>query len=79
MSEQQKPDWAKGLAAVGLALLIIGAIMRFAVLPMVAGGLILLCVGVATSGPLRSGSSGERREPPASWPEDRPWRSRGKQ
>jgi hypothetical protein len=75
MSEQQKPDWAKGLAAVGLALLIIGAIMRFAVLPMVVGGLILLCVGVATSGPLRSGASG--RAPKDPLPErdpDRPWR-----
>lgn len=67
MVEQQKPDWARGVAAVGLALLVIGAIARFAVVPMVIGGLILLCVGVATSGRGKSGPAPER-DP------DRPWR-----
>ncbi|MFJ6579257.1 hypothetical protein ACIQMY_25260 [Streptomyces sp. NPDC091368] len=67
MAEQQKPDWARGLAAVGLALLIIGAIAHFAVLPMAVGGLLLLCVGVATSGRGKSGPEPER-DP------DRPWR-----
>ncbi|MFE6785183.1 hypothetical protein ACFVFF_23290 [Streptomyces sp. NPDC057680] len=74
MDEQQKPDWARGLAAVGLALLVIGAIAHFAVLPMVVGALILLCVGVATSsstrqtGPSRSADPAPERDP------DRPWR-----
>lgn len=68
MTEQQKPDWARGVAAVGLALLVIGAIARFAVLPMVIGGLILLCVGVATAGRGKSDSPAPERDP------DRPWR-----
>ncbi|MFG3488544.1 hypothetical protein [Streptomyces sp. NPDC047972] len=67
MDEQQKPDWVRGLAAVGLALLVIGAIARFAVVPMVIGGLILLCVGVATSG-RRKAEPAPERDP------DRPWR-----
>ncbi|MET9467776.1 hypothetical protein ABZY44_23835 [Streptomyces sp. NPDC006544] len=68
MSEQQKPDWAKGLAAAGIALLIIGALLGFLLVPMILGGLILLCVGVAT-GRVRRDS--ERQE-------DRPWRNRTK-
>jgi len=68
MQEQQRPDWAKGLAAVGIALLIIGAVLGFLVLPMVLGGLLLLCVGVATGG--------IRRDPERQ--DDRPWRNRAK-
>ncbi|MBB4985020.1 hypothetical protein [Streptomyces nymphaeiformis] len=71
MVEQQKPDWPRGLAAVGLALLVIGAIARFAVVPMVIGGLILLCVGVATSG--RGKPDGPAGPTPERDP-DRPWR-----
>ncbi|MEU3665760.1 hypothetical protein [Streptomyces virginiae] len=65
MDAQQRPDWAKGLAAVGLALLIIGALLGFLLIPMVLGGLILLCVGVAT-GYIRRDDQHD----------DRPWRSR---
>lgn len=75
MSEQQRPDWAAGLTAVGVALLIIGAVFGFLLAPMILGGLILLCVGVATA------STRERMrewpKPKRTWePGDRPWRKR---
>lgn len=77
MGEQQRPDWAKGLAAVGLALLIIGAALGFLVAPMVLGGLILLCVGVATAGTREP--MGPLPKPKRDWePGDRPWRNRTK-
>lgn len=73
MSEQQGPDWAKGLAAVGFALLIIGAVLGFLLAPMILGGLILLCVGVATAD--RRESMGPLPKPRRDWePGDRPWR-----
>jgi uncharacterized membrane protein len=68
MQEQQKPDWIKGLAAVGIALLVIGALLGFLLLPMILGGLILLFVGVTTG---RIQRDPERQD-------DRPWRNRGK-
>ncbi|MCY0928320.1 hypothetical protein OTB20_19385 [Streptomyces sp. H27-H1] len=75
MQEQQRPNWARGLAAVGLALLTFGAVLGFLLLPMILGGLILLCVGVATAG-----TGGERVEfpkPEQTWePGDRPWGKR---
>lgn len=68
MQEQQKPDWIKGLAAVGIALLIIGALLGFLLIPMILGGLLLLFVGVATGRIQRDPDRGT----------DRPWRNRGK-
>ncbi|KOU17024.1 hypothetical protein ADK49_16935 [Streptomyces sp. WM6349] len=77
MSEQQRPNWARGLAAVGIALLILGALLGFWLLPMVIGGLILLCVGVATSGTQEG--MGSFPKPEQDWkPGDRPWRNRTK-
>lgn len=75
MSEREQPNWARGLAAVGLALLIIGALMGFWLPPMILGGLILLGVGVATAG---TGSGmGSFPKPEQTWePGDRPWRNR---
>jgi hypothetical protein len=66
MSEQQGPNWARGLGAVGLALVIIGVALDFLLLPLILGGLILLCVIVASARP----------EPDAFG--DRPWRNRTK-
>ncbi|MGW6703599.1 hypothetical protein ACWGDE_01715 [Streptomyces sp. NPDC054956] len=73
MDEQQKPNWARGLAAVGLALLILGAVLGFVLLPMVLGGLILLCVGVATAGTREP--MGPLPKPKRDWePGERPWK-----
>lgn len=77
MSEQQKPNWPRGFAAVGIALLILGALLGFWLLPMAIGGLILLCVGVATAG-TREGM-GPFPKPRQDWePGDRPWRKPAK-
>lgn len=77
MDGQQGPDWAAGLTAVGVALLIIGAVLGYLVVPMLLGALILLCVGVATA------STRERMrewpKPKRTWePGERPWRNRTK-
>ncbi|MEW1803214.1 hypothetical protein ACIGO7_35360 [Streptomyces virginiae] len=77
MDAQQRPDWAKGLAAAGFALLIIGAICGFLILPMILGGLILLCVGVATAG-TREGMGPFPKQEQDWEPGDRPWRNRTK-
>ncbi|MER6487630.1 hypothetical protein ABT264_29245 [Streptomyces virginiae] len=69
MAETQGPDWARGLLAVGLLLLIVGF---FAGLWLSAvGGLMILAVGVATAGQRRASG-----EPPETLlrPGDRPWR-----
>lgn len=77
MSEQQRPNWARGWAAVGFALVIIGAVLGFWLLPMAVGGLILLCVGVATAG--TGEGMGSFPKPERTWElGDRPWRNRGK-
>ncbi|MFD8949453.1 hypothetical protein ACFV0B_11420 [Streptomyces xanthophaeus] len=71
MAEQQSPDWARGLLALGLLLLIVGF---FTLWPLAAiGALIILVVGVATAGQRRASG-----QPPETLlrPGDRPWRKR---
>ncbi|MFD8577162.1 hypothetical protein ACFV1H_17750 [Streptomyces virginiae] len=69
MAETQGPDWARGLLAVGLLLVIVGC---FAGLWLSAvGGLMILAVGVATASQRRASG-----QPPETLlrPGDRPWR-----
>lgn len=69
MAEQQGPDWARGLLAVGLLLLIVGV---FTLWPLcVVGFLMILFVGVSTAG--RRRASGKAPETLLN-PGDRPWR-----
>lgn len=75
MAEQQRPDWVKGLVAVAVALLIIGAVMRINLLIMGIGALMLLFVGVATAGQHQPQRNDDRPPPPE--PGSRPWRDRG--
>ncbi|MFD4912838.1 hypothetical protein ACFWNR_06400 [Streptomyces virginiae] len=75
MGEQQRPDWARGLAAVGIALLFLGVLLKLSLPLMILGGLILLCVGVATAGTREP--MGPLPRPRQDWePGDRPWRKR---
>lgn len=69
MAEQQRPDWGRGLLAVGLLLLIVGF---FTLWPLsVVGGLVILFVGVSTAGQRRASG-----QPPETLlqPGDRPWK-----
>lgn len=69
MAEQQGPDWARGLLAVGLLLLILGF---FTLWPLSAlGGLMILFVGASTAGQRRATG-----QPPETLlrPGDRPWK-----
>lgn len=69
MAEQQGPDWARGLLAVGLLLLIVGF---FTLWPLsIVGVLTILFVGVSTAGQRRASG-----QPPETLlqPGDRPWR-----
>ncbi|MGW4505705.1 hypothetical protein ACWENO_13800 [Streptomyces sp. NPDC004436] len=71
MTEHQGPDWTRGLLAVGLLLLIVGAFVAW---PLAAvGALMILFVGVSTAGQRRAGG-----KPPETLlnPGDRPWRKR---
>ncbi|MFE2164877.1 hypothetical protein ACFXB3_07355 [Streptomyces sp. NPDC059447] len=71
MAEQQGPDWARGLLAVGLLLFVVGF---WASLWLTAvGGLMILFVGVSTAGERRASG-----RPPETLlnPGDRPWRKR---
>lgn len=52
MTDHQGPDWARGLAAVALLLLIIGFFV--AIWIMIVGGLLLVFVGVATANQRRA-------------------------
>lgn len=73
MGERERPDWARGLAAVGIALLFLGVLMGLWLPLMILGGLILLCVGVATAG-MRE-PMGPLPKPRQDWePGDRPWK-----
>lgn len=69
MAEEQSPDWARGLLAVGLLLLIVGFFTVW--LLCVVGGLTILFVGVSTAGKRRASG-----KPPETLlnPGDRPWR-----
>lgn len=71
MSEHQSPDWARGLLAVGLLLLIAGVFVAWPL--CVVGGLMILFVGVSTAGQRRASG-----QPPETLlrPGDRPWRKR---
>jgi uncharacterized membrane protein len=71
MSEHQDPDWARGLLAVGLLLLIAGFFTSWPV--SVVGALMILFVGVSTAGQRRQSG-----QPPETLlrPGDRPWRKR---
>lgn len=69
MSERQSRDWARGLLAVGLLLLIVGLFVAW---PLAAvGGLMILFVGVSTASQRRASG-----QPPETLlrPGDRPWR-----
>lgn len=69
MAETQSPEWARGLAAVGLLLFIGGGFIAW---PLgVMGFLMLVFVGVCTAGQRRASG-----EPPETLlrPSDRPWR-----
>ncbi|MEU3776323.1 hypothetical protein AB0F11_24545 [Streptomyces sp. NPDC032472] len=72
MPEQRGADWARGILAVGLALVVIGAITGFRLILMAVGGLIILCVGVATAGQRKPGEKPETLLRPGD--KDRPWR-----
>jgi type IV secretory pathway TrbD component len=69
MAEQQSPDWARGVLAVGLLLLIAGFWVSLWL--SAVGGLAILFVGVSTAGQRRASG-----EPPETLlrPGDRPWR-----
>ncbi|MET9689751.1 hypothetical protein ABZY81_14905 [Streptomyces sp. NPDC006514] len=69
MAEHQGPDWARGLLAVGLLLLIVGFFVGLWL--SVVGGLMILFVGAATAGQRRASG-----RPPETLlqPGDRPWR-----
>ncbi len=69
MAEHQEPDWARGLAAIAVLLLIVGFFVGFWI--MLVGGLLLLFVGVATANQRRADG-----KPPETLlnPGDRPWR-----
>ncbi|NXY93519.1 hypothetical protein HYE82_03660 [Streptomyces sp. BR123] len=71
MAEHQGPDWARGLLAVGLLLLIVGFFVGWPL--SVVGALMILFVGVSTAGQRRASG-----EPPETLlrPGDRPWRKR---
>ncbi|MEW2415303.1 hypothetical protein AB0953_16530 [Streptomyces sp. NPDC046866] len=72
MSEDQGPDWVRGLLAVGLLLVIVGFFVSLWL--SAAGGLLLVFVGAATAGQRRASG-----KPPETLlrPGDRPWRDRG--
>ncbi|MFJ3728720.1 hypothetical protein ACIPYQ_40000 [Streptomyces sp. NPDC090045] len=71
MAEQQSPDWARGLLAVGLLLLIVGF---FTFWPLsVVGAVMILFVGVSTAGQRRQS---EQAPETLLNPGDRPWRSK---
>ncbi|MEU9165103.1 hypothetical protein AB0D29_33110 [Streptomyces sp. NPDC048424] len=69
MTDQQGPDWARGLAAIAVLLLIVGFFVGIWI--MLVGGLLLLFVGAATANQRRAGG-----KPPETLlnPGDRPWR-----
>ncbi|MEU7065352.1 hypothetical protein [Streptomyces sp. NPDC046161] len=69
MSERPGPDWARGVLAVGLLLLIVGAFVAWPV--AVVGGLMILFVGVSTADQRRAGG---RAPETLLRPGDRPWR-----
>lgn len=71
MAEQQRPDWARGLLAVGLLLLIAGF---FTLWPLsVLGGLMVLFVGASTAAQRReSGQPPETLLDPGQG--ERPWK-----
>ncbi|MER6320267.1 hypothetical protein ABT237_41955 [Streptomyces sp. NPDC001581] len=69
MTDRQGPDWARGLLAVGLLLLIVGA---FTLWPLcIVGFLMILFVGASTASQRRASG-----KPPETLlrPGDRPWR-----
>ncbi|MFD4740788.1 hypothetical protein ACFWNQ_25990 [Streptomyces virginiae] len=72
MTDQQGPEWSRGLLAVGLLLLIVGV---FTLWPLcVLGFLMILFVGASTAGRRRaSGKAAETLLQPG----DRPWRREG--
>ncbi|MFD5509010.1 hypothetical protein ACFWIB_14705 [Streptomyces sp. NPDC127051] len=71
MAENQGPDWARGLLAVGLLLLIGGLFLPWPV--AVVGLLMIVFVGASTAGQRRASG-----KPPETLlrPGDRPWRKR---
>ncbi|MFE2140198.1 hypothetical protein ACFXA3_00260 [Streptomyces sp. NPDC059456] len=71
MAEHDGPDWARGLLAVGLLLLIGGLFLPWPV--AVVGLLMIVFVGASTAGQRRASG-----KPPETLlrPGDRPWRKR---
>ncbi|MEU9415171.1 hypothetical protein [Streptomyces sp. NPDC048272] len=73
MAEHQGPDWARGLLAVGLLLLIVGAFTAWGL--SLLGGLLIVFVGASTAGQRReSGKPPETLLDPGRG--ERPWKRR---